>query len=65
MNAKLLRLVCMILLLSLLTVSVSAVSDTSFTIVDGKHINTPLCYSCEQVILAPTAVHFWMPPICL
>ena len=50
MSAKLLRLVCMILVFSLLTVSVSAVSDTSFTIVDGKHVNTPLCYSCEQVI---------------
>ena len=50
MKSKISKFFCVALAAALLGINVSAVSDTSFTIVDGKHINTPLCYSCTQTI---------------
>ena len=50
MKSKISKIFCVALAAALLGINVSAVSDTSFTIVDGKHINTPLCYSCTQTI---------------
>ncbi len=50
MLSKISKFVSVMLLMLLLGINVSALSDTNFTIVDSKHINTPLCYSCTQVI---------------